>query len=138
MSTKPTPLTRDERESAARLAGLPHGTLCAGTIARYEATLTEVEAESAAHKRDFEAELAGNKALREKYGARPDETMESWIARLKAVACEWEPWGYREHGFEVGSGGLLLISDELHVDRKEAGCLAATLAHFARTGELPK
>lgn len=39
-------------------------------------------AQAAAYKADFEAELAGNKAIREKYGARDGETMADFHARM--------------------------------------------------------
>ena len=42
----------------------------------------EARAEAAAYKRDFEAELSGNAALRQKHGARENETMFDFIARM--------------------------------------------------------
>ena len=44
--------------------------------------LDDALAEAAAYKRDFEAELAGNMALRQKYGARENETMFDFIGRM--------------------------------------------------------
>ena len=51
-------------------------------IDRLNKEISEARAEAAAYKRDFEAELAGNAALRQKYGARENETMFDFIDRM--------------------------------------------------------
>lgn len=51
-------------------------------IDRMNKKLSEARAEAAAYKRDFEAELAGNAALRQKHGARENETMFDFIDRM--------------------------------------------------------
>ena len=51
-------------------------------IDRMNKELSEARAEAAAYKRDFEAELAGNAALRKKHGALDNETMFDFIDRL--------------------------------------------------------
>lgn len=43
----------------------------------------EARAEAAAWKRDFDAELSGAAALREKHGAQPSETMFDFVARME-------------------------------------------------------
>ena len=47
-----------------------------------KARAEKAEGEAYAYKRDFEAELAGNKHYRERFGARDDETMEMFYERL--------------------------------------------------------
>ena len=44
----------------------------------------ELQGERDAYKRDFDAELAGNAAMRERLGARPNETMFAFVDRLAA------------------------------------------------------
>ena len=56
------------------------------TVASQAHTIAELTAERDAYRRDFEAELAGNAALRVKHGARDDETMFAFLERLTAEA----------------------------------------------------
>jgi len=99
-------------------------------VERYEATLTQAEAQivELEHiQHDYDMALA--------CCMRDDRKREDEIARLKAVACEWEPYvGYE---VEVYAKDRLQVNEQ-QLSRIDAGRLAATLAHFARTGGLPK
>ena len=63
--------------------------------------------------------------------------LQAEVDRLRAVTCECAPLTER-HGLKVDPDGMLdLDSGSWVMDRETAGQLAATLAHFKRTGVLP-
>lgn len=80
---------RDLVEALA--AGWQEATGCTGpaeaqeVITRAEARMKVLEAERDAYKRDFEAELAGAASMRMRHGARENETMHGFVARLAAA-----------------------------------------------------
>jgi len=118
---------------------------------RYDATLTQAEARIAGLERDAERlnqmirETGQGQGAIDAYVAQCEEmdALREEIARLKAVACEWEPYGPTKRPWV---GAICDWIDKKHaltiyagtISQDEAGRLAATLAHFARTGELPK
>ena len=123
---------------------------------RYDATLTQAEARIA----ELEAEAVVRRdqirrlTLDAGQATASKDYAISEIARLTAVACEWKPFEV-EPGIEADCvadvdvpGPFILFErhatngrigvEARGLDRENSGRVAATLAHFARTGELPR